>query len=343
MITNEIKQKLLIALEKIDSNTSYYDILKPHNIIINFLSSDNIDNVDIFYVTDKNQIAYFSYTDTNDDADMLIDKQLENTINNVNEIFCIGTDQYLYDNLCLIDKHNYKLISCLNNKNIYTINDILLSHNIITICKEAFIDSQINSIFFNQVSIIEESAFKNNQLLETIDMLNVIHIGPYAFEDCTSLKHIKSLCNVEYIGECAFSNCLQLTHINLPNTVSFIGKYAFNMCEQLNSINLFNTTITELYSYTFKQCEQLQYIELPKTLKVLHECAFKNCYSLQIIYFKSANNIIKTNITEYDSLPDNVKIIVPDFLYDDWHLNESDYVIKHLYKESDYLSIYKHN
>jgi hypothetical protein len=117
-----------------------------------------------------------------------------------------------------------------------------------------------------------------------------------------------------------------------------LGSSAFKNCISLSNINLENTNISALYEFTFDSCKSLTSLILPKTLTEMANCVFDNCINLKYIYFKEFTHIVNTHILN-SFLPNEFKIIVPDYLYDNWKNNESSFYAKmSLIKESDYFN-----
>jgi hypothetical protein len=58
-------------------------------------------------------------------------------------------------------------------------------------------------------------------------------IGPWAFDRCTSLRHIIIPSSVTSIGDRAFFNCVSLATVLLNNGLQRIGESAFNNCTSI--------------------------------------------------------------------------------------------------------------
>jgi hypothetical protein len=170
--------------------------------------------------------------------------------------------------------------------------------------------SNIESIEIpNSVIVIEESAFKNTDLV-SVDIPNsVTYIGEDAFANCISLESIVIPDSVDEIGimaffgcdmltsvtlsnsltaipESAFDCCLSLESIIIPNSVKSIGPYAFSDCECLMDITIGNSVET-IGDWAFQNCMALESIVLPKTLKYIGDGAFSACVNMTSIEFLS--------------------------------------------------------
>ncbi len=80
--------------------------------------------------------------------------------------------------------------------------------------------------------LIEECAFRATGL-ESINLNTtvVIHIGSWAFEDCTSLEMVYLNNILEGISEGAFEGCTALDYIVIPESVTYLGPRVFAECE----------------------------------------------------------------------------------------------------------------
>lgn len=154
------------------------------------------------------------------------------------------------------------------------------------ICARVFENSTIETIKFgenSQLSIIEDSAFRNCSKLKSINFpsTTVITIMNNAFESCIILEDISNIYNIpddcfhgctklrnvdiredsEMIGVQSFENCFSLESINIPSSVKIISDYAFNNCNKLKSI-IFTTTnsLQKMSINSISNCESLSNI-----------------------------------------------------------------------------------
>jgi hypothetical protein len=122
----------------------------------------------------------------------------------------------------------FYLGSALDDSVEITINGL---DNVTYLGQECFGRSNLKKISFNNVTKIEEAAFKECTMLSEITIKGKItSIGKSAFINCTGLTKINftNLNSLKTIGDEAFYNCTSLnTTLYLPSTVS-IGKNVFN-------------------------------------------------------------------------------------------------------------------
>ncbi|MBR1823851.1 MAG: leucine-rich repeat protein [Ruminococcus sp.] len=79
----------------------------------------------------------------------------------------------------------------------------------------------------DEVKTIANSAFYNNQHLETIDLSNVEDIAEYAFEQSQSLKKVIMSKELTTLGPDAFYNCMNLKSLRFYDKLENLGAYAF--------------------------------------------------------------------------------------------------------------------
>lgn len=91
----------------------------------------------------------------------------------------------------------------------------------------------------NTVTVIGESAFENNTVVEKIVLPNsVTQINAYAFWGCENLKTVTLGSGLTSVGDFAFINCSGLETMTIPKNVRSIGIQAFAYCEQLEDITI---------------------------------------------------------------------------------------------------------
>lgn len=145
---------------------------------------------------------------------------------------------------------------------------------------------------------INDSAFKENNLLSIIEapavqyigdnvfaynpnfteciIPAVIEIGDWGFSNCDGLKNIMLPKTLTKIGNGAFENCISLTNITIPESVVSIGTTAFNGCANLMDIAL-PYNLENIGERVFSGCVNLTNITLPYNLKSIGVGAFRGC------------------------------------------------------------------
>lgn len=187
----------------------------------------------------------------------------------------------------------------------------------------------------NPIAIIDDLAFFNNKYIHDIKIYADLEYIEYQAFAASSLSSI-------YINSCyqiksdVFLSCIDLKTCNLPNNLSSIERQAFEKCENLRYINLEDTQITTIPDRLFYGCKSLTSIAIPNSVSSIGQQAFEGCTNLSVISFENFDHVVATNIYDY-KLPDNLSIVVPHYLIDQWkEVEEAEtpskgyYSIKHL-------------
>ena len=181
----------------------------------------------------------------------------------------------------------------------------------------------------NKTTHIEYEQFKDNKILENIDLDNgkLAKISYAAFKDCTSLKEIFIPKTVRYIDEDVFEGCYNLEKIEVSENNEFYDSR--NNCNAIidNTLHAIiygckNTIIPEdgdinciedsafykqyflrkinipdniniIKRFAFANCESLEEISFPKSLITIAPQAFCNCTSLKNIFINNVEIISK--------------------------------------------------
>lgn len=134
------------------------------------------------------------------------------------------------------------------------------------------------------------------------------------FYNCHALEYVSIPDTITTIGNNAFQNCYSLKHIIIPDTVTTINSYAFNNCFALEEIT-FSQNITEIPGYCLSGCRNLKKIVLPHNVTKINANAFTNVGITRFDFSQSTTiPTVETNSFQTD----NLKIIIPDSLYDEW-------------------------
>lgn len=171
---------------------------------------------------------------------------------------------------------------------------------------------------------IEDEAYKDNQSLSTLVILNGVKIiGKEAFKGCPQLKEITIPKTVEYIDPEAFKNCESLEKIHIDkensvyrelgycviriedkclilgckgstipnanfNAVTSISEYAF--CGSGIETLTIPDNITSIGAYAFRECKYLRSISLPNNTAntTVREYTFYECSALTTVTFGNA-------------------------------------------------------
>lgn len=165
-----------------------------------------------------------------------------------------------------------------------------IPHWVITIGKQAFMNSNIESIILpDDLFNIEANAFYGCKNLKGIELPNTLeHIGMSAFQDCASLETIRLSDNLQEIDMSVFKGYINLKSITIPNSVRYISDFAFEDCTSLESINI--PSSVKHIGNVFKGCKNLKSIHLNSDYYcILDGISFGNCnYKTCTIYVPKA-------------------------------------------------------
>ena len=115
-----------------------------------------------------------------------------------------------------------------------------------------------------------------------ISDMEVIRIGDYAFEGCTSIKEVYLPSDIETIGKSAFENCTKLEGISFYG--ASIGESAFKGCTNLKEV-WFSSDVETIGKSAFENCTKLEGISFYG--ESIQEAAFKGCTNLKEVWFSS--------------------------------------------------------
>ena len=149
-------------------------------------------------------------------------------------------------------------------------------------------------------------------------------IGDHAFCDCVNLTQIthQSMNSgrlVENIYDRAFYGCIKLEHLEFMSAIN-IGDSAFSECSNLSDVVLSHCKL--LGSYAFNNCTALRRVNICN-VEEIGSNAFHNCYSLAFIDITGVKSVPKLGDDAFDSINPDVRIGVPNNLYDEFFTNES--------------------
>ena len=128
---------------------------------------------------------------------------------------------------------------------------------------------------------------------------SVAYVAPYAFEDCSGLRHVAMGNGVTSIGNGAFNGCSGLTSIMIPSSVKTIADYAFLGCSLLGNVSI-PRSVTAIGNYAFRDCTSLAYALLPASFKTAANIdkIFQNCP----VYVSGAIEYRDVNVEVADGL-----------------------------------------
>lgn len=122
----------------------------------------------------------------------------------------------------------------------------------------------------------------------SINGVDVIIIGDYAFSNCHYLESVTIPYGVTILESGVFLNCGQLKTIDIPETVEEIGSSAFYDCVSLEEI-MIPKDVTYIGGAAFGGCTSLKEFMIPKDVTYIGLYAFSECTSLEVLQVESGN------------------------------------------------------
>ena len=125
----------------------------------------------------------------------------------------------------------------------------------------------------NNLKIINQNAFENCNLQDTVDLSAVCVISDYAFAGNQELEGVTTSKSLLSIGEYAFAGCKALKTVTIEAAKVKYGPYAFTDCESLTS---FYVNAAVLPEGMFYECESLETVTIGKDVNDIGEFAFRD-------------------------------------------------------------------
>lgn len=186
------------------------------------------------------------------------------------------------------------------------------------------------------VTSIGESAFKNNTVIETVEIgngiktisneafrncvnlrsvtigENVTGIKSYAFYGCTELESVifEGDSSLISIGNYAFARNTSLSAFTVPSGVESIGIFAFSGDTSLGSVSLYEG-LTEIGNNAFENCVSLNSVVLPSSLAKLGSYVFNGCENLVYLDIKNSS-VCSIQSNTFGGTPESLYFFVPD-------------------------------
>lgn len=118
----------------------------------------------------------------------------------------------------------------------------------------------------------------------------------------------------------------------VPDSITSIGTSSLNTIYALSELYL-SKNITTIGNSSFVNAYNLAEIKMPQKITSIGNNCFQNCQYTQIVDFSTAEQIPTLGTGCFSNANSNLKIIVPDALYDDWVVannwsNLTSYIVK---------------
>ena len=125
----------------------------------------------------------------------------------------------------------------------------------------------------NNLKIINQNAFENCNLQDTVDLSAACVISDYAFAGNRELEGVTTSESLLSIGEYAFAGCKALKTVTIEAAKVKYGPYAFTDCEALTS---FYVNAAVLPEGMFYECESLETVTIGPDVNDIGEFAFRD-------------------------------------------------------------------
>ena len=132
----------------------------------------------------------------------------------------------------------------------------------------------------------DSNSFSEFSNLKACGGANIMSIGYYAFQGCTSLTSL-DFPALEIIDEGVFSGCTALTSVSFP-LVTSLGGYAFGNCTALTSASF--PLAEDINNSAFNSCNKLVGAEFPVAQSIGNN-AFEGCSSLTNVNFPEVKSV----------------------------------------------------
>ncbi len=206
-------------------------------------------------------------------------------------------------------------------RNCYSLASVVIPQGVTSIGNYAFnyCYSLASVVIPNGVTSIGNSAFYSCTTLASVVIPNgVTSIGSAAFYGCYSLASVVIPQGVTSIGIQAFYNCYSLASVVIPNGVTSIGNSAFYGCTSLASV-VIPQGVKSIGNQAFYGCTSLASVVIPNSVTSIGSSAFYGCTSLAILDLRTHTSVpTLSNTNAFTSVASDLKIVVPDGLYDTW-------------------------
>lgn len=169
---------------------------------------------------------------------------------------------------------------------------------------------------------LNKYAFQENSIKRLVFPYTFDRFNDYSFSALPKLETVSLSPNITYIGQQNFRELDVIEKIAFPNSVTYIGYTTFYSCPNLRRVTLpENEDLTVLRGPVFSSCQNLTKLFIPKNIIELGTgggfCL--NCYALAICDFSTHEQVpTLSGSSSFNNCPSDLKIIVPDTLYDEW-------------------------
>ena len=125
----------------------------------------------------------------------------------------------------------------------------------------------------NNLKIINQNAFENCDLRDTLELPSACVISDYAFAGNQKLKGIVLGENLYSVGQYAFAGCKKLTDVTIDAKKVKYGAYAFTGCESLKEFYVNSSVLPEGMFY---ECDDMEKVTIGSDVNDIGVFAFRD-------------------------------------------------------------------
>ncbi len=157
----------------------------------------------------------------------------------------------------------------------------------------------------NNLKIINQNAFENCDLRDTLKLPAVCVISDYAFAGNQKLKGIELGENLYSLGQYAFAGCEKLKDVKIDAKKVKYGPYAFTGCEELKEFYVNSAVLPEGMFY---ECESMKKVTISADVNDIGVFAFRDT-KISEFEVEKGNKNYKTGKKNYILSADGKKLI----------------------------------
>ena len=171
----------------------------------------------------------------------------------------------------------------------------------------------------NVSTMSNQHIFSYCSSLKSVSIPNgITRIFTYTFAYCYSLSRVIIPSKVTNLGTYALYHCESLNVVSLPNGLKTIDSYALRYCYSITRLILPNS-VTTLNGATLGDNYSLSSVFIPSGVTNIGANTFSNCSGLALVDFRTHTSVPSlANTNAFNSVATDLKIVVPDALYEEW-------------------------
>ncbi len=147
----------------------------------------------------------------------------------------------------------------------------------------------------DNLKIINQNAFENCDLRDTLELKSICVISDYAFAGNQKLKEIKFSDTLLSVGQYAFAACKKLKDVTIEAKKVKYGAYAFTDCESLKEFYVNSAVLPEGMFY---ECEEMKKVTIGPDVNDIGVFAFRDT-NIKEFEISKGNKTYKVQTKDY--------------------------------------------